>query len=152
MDIGKTLFDYDSEKRILHLSAEDLLSISTTDELNILCGAIQSFLDENAGGQPCYMIVDLTRIIIDPSLAPVYAEHLGQMIGKYVYADGFARYGFGITRVTAQVGYESIGEQTDSNGCVCESEPNLFRTKEEAQTYIQSVLKQRQAAEVLSGS
>lgn len=152
MDIGNVIFDYNPTERILHLSAENPISVTNTTELNILCGALQSFMDENSGGQPCYMIVDLTRIMIDPSLAPVYAEHLGQMIGKYVYADGFARYGFGITRVTAQVGHSSIGKQTDNDNSVCVSEPNLFRTKEEAETYIQTVLKQRQAAEASSGS
>lgn len=130
MTASTAVLKFNPEKMILHLTAREELLVSTPEELQSLCERVRDHLDRHAGGQPCYMIVDISRIVIQPELVPMYAEHMKQLHAGYVYPDGVARYGYAITRVTARAGYERM------HG----GDPNLFRTYEEACEYIDGLI------------
>lgn len=76
------------------------------------------------------MIIDYTRIIIEPLCIAEYAAEIKKIIDTFLYRDGIARYGFEIGRVTARLGHSTpIGVPL-----------NLFATRAEAEAYIHSII------------
>ena len=54
------IVDYDPEKRILHITAEQKIIVSDEKTLNEMCNFVCSFLTENGKGERSYMIVDIS--------------------------------------------------------------------------------------------
>ena len=130
------IVDYDPEKRILHITAEQKIIVSDEKTLNEMCNFVCSFLTENGKGERSYMIVDISKIVIDPDLAPEYSEHIKKLLDKLLYPEGLVRYGLEITRLTARLGHARNRDK----------EPLFFHTKDEAFAFVQGRIHQQSVA------
>jgi hypothetical protein len=124
------LTEFDHNHMILHVSGKTTIMVKTEAELEMFCQFVRETMEANCGGGPGYMIVDMSRVLIDPSLAHVYAEHVRNLIGRYIHTNGIARYGYEITRLTARQGYLEIADE----------DPNIFATRAEAHAFIMSLI------------
>jgi len=122
------ILDYDPERRILHVTAAQKVSISTRAELDAFCKIVTACLTKNSGGKRSYMIVNMSVIVIDPDMISIYSKHLETLVKTHLYPRGLLRYGLAITRVTARGGHTNISED----------EPLFFYTKEEAFAHVQA--------------
>jgi len=122
--------EFDSQKRIFHLTAKNKIRVMDMEQLDELCMAVQTLLKKNAGSDRCYMIVDISKIIIDPSLAEPYGRKIRQIAQSCLYPDGLARYGFQITRLTVR-----LSDNENNN-----FHQNLFSTRKEAFDYINKII------------
>lgn len=129
------ILEFDKELHLFQLSAVEKIEITTEEQLNLMCNMVRSFLVENSGGQRCYMVVDISKLIIEPDLSPIYARHIEKMDEDFLYSNGLIRYGATITRVTARLG--SMINHKD--------EPIFFRTKDEAIAYVRRITKEQPA-------
>ncbi len=127
--------DFDKEHRILHLSATETVDVRTEDDLGELCEAVQEAI-QALGPERCYMIVDLSKIAIDPELAPAYGDKVEGMCEACLYPHGLARYGYRITRVTIRLSGRAIDA----------SDETLFKTEDEARQYIHKQIRRREDA------
>ncbi len=89
-------------RRVAHLSADEPIIVDDNDSLSYLCGAVRAVL-QGYGPERLYMIVNLVNFVIDPELAPAYAEKIGAIAEDYLYPNGLARYGYNMTRVTVRL-------------------------------------------------
>ncbi len=126
----KIIVEFDPKTRVLHLSATEKLYCTAKNELNELCDYVRGIINENAGKDRIYMIVDLKKFNIDPKLADLYGEKISRIYQDYIYPGGLVRYGFGITRVAVKVGQAKHMDE----------DPHLFSTKEKAMVYIRSLI------------
>ncbi|HOP07591.1 MAG TPA: hypothetical protein PLF13_09900 [candidate division Zixibacteria bacterium] len=117
--------EYDDTNRIVYLTASETISISCETEMIQLCSTIRETLDQY-GPERLYLVMDLLRFAIEPSLAELYAERVRSLTEDYLYPDGLARYGYQITRVTIMLGAENKKATKDL----------FFTNKEEACQYI----------------
>ncbi|MCP4705295.1 MAG: hypothetical protein GY865_11855 [candidate division Zixibacteria bacterium] len=129
----KIIGEFDNEKRIFHLSATEVLNIDTKQQLEELCSIVSNKLGKHVESDRCYMIVDLSKFIIDLKLSDCYAEKIQHIIENGLYNNGLARYGYEVTRMTIQKGH-----QTKVKG-----DPNLFGTKKDAFDYIDSLIQMK---------
>lgn len=120
------IIEFDAATNTLHLSATELMQVTTKEQLGALCNIVSEALREHTAGSRCFLLVDISKIAIEPELAEPYSEKIGTLCERYLLPDGLVRYGSEITRVTAQIGHEAF--QLDT--------PNLFRTKIEALKYL----------------
>lgn len=135
-DPDNIIGEFDADTRIVHLTARKRSLIKTVEDGKRLSTRVRAILDSFRPTGRVYMITDYTRIVIDPSLLNLYAQEMKDIIEKYIFPGGVARYGLEIGRITAQLGHSlHIG-----------GNPNLFTTKEEALAYILN-LKKLPAAE-----
>jgi hypothetical protein len=125
---NKIIVEYDPERRIVHLTAAEDIHFSSREDLDELYTFASETLSRHTHESPVYVLVDLARFIIDPSLFEYYAEKSAIIKEKYVYPDGMAAYGFQITRVTVQLSYG------DS-----EKRPPLFKTRREAEEHLAGI-------------
>jgi len=122
------LIDFDSENKILHITGTQKIIVKAQAELEAFCDFVQRTMSEGCGGGLGYLIVDMSRIVIDPSLVHSYAEHVSSLMGRCVHDNGIARYGYEITRLTVRQGYRELPGE----------DPNIFATKAEALAFIMS--------------
>lgn len=118
--------EFDAENRIVHLTARKRSLIKNMEDGKRLSERVRGILDKYLPTGRVFMITDYTKIVIDPSLLNLYCQEMKEIIDKYIFPGGVARYGLDIGRITAQLGHSlHIG-----------GNPNLFTTKEEAFEYI----------------
>lgn len=118
--------EFDEQRLTVHLTAKNPIHVTTIEQGYELSRAVKAILSRFLAGRRGYMVTDFGKIIIEPEKIDEYAAEVKDIMDTYLYPDGFARYGFEITRVTARLGHAAyIG-----------GSPNLFNTKEEAFRYI----------------
>jgi hypothetical protein len=129
-DLSNLIGEFDKQNRILHLTASAPIRCKTREQGYALAAAVKSILNQNLSGKLGYMITDYSKIIIEPKHIDEYAAALKELMNTYLYPGGLARYGFDISRVTAQIGHRIyLGGSA-----------NLFNTKEEAFEYIHDLI------------
>ncbi len=135
LNIDNLIAEFDEHRRILHITASSPIHVWTLEQGRELETAIHSVLTRYLSQERGYLIADLSKIIIEPDDIQAYAQAIQKIADKFLFPDGFARYGFEIGRVTAQMGH-----QLYLNG-----NPNLFNTKKEAFAYIRGMIESRDA-------
>jgi hypothetical protein len=130
------IYEFDSETRILHLSAEERIVIKSEAKLTELCHRVREIIEQNAGGEPIYMVVDLKKFHIDPSLADSYGRKITGIYRDHIYPGGLVRYGLEITRVTIKVGQPRHMNE----------DPLLFVSKKDAMLYLNSLIANNRAS------
>jgi len=130
----KIIAEFDSKRRIVHLTAESEIRFNEPEDLLILYKDACEILERYTGDGPVYLLVDLARFIVDPSLFGFYAEKSAKLKEKFLYPEGMAGYGFQITRVTVQLSYGD-----------CDKRPPLFKTRREAEEYLENLASIRQS-------
>jgi len=128
----KMRVEFDPERRIVHLSAEEDIYFQTPEDLEDLYADTCDILGRYTHGTPVYLLVDMANFIIDPSLFEDYGKKSAMVKEKFLYPDGMAGYGFQITRVTVQLSYGNA-----------EKRPALFKTRKEAEEYLVNLEFQR---------
>lgn len=130
IDSDILIIDFDGANRVLHLSAKTPVPVRTDSELDLMCGAVYKILEKLCESDRVYMIVDIGKIIIDPSLTEKYSAKIQMLKEKFIYRGGLARYGMNVTRVTIMLGYKRhlLDEQ------------NIFPSYEAARRYIDSLI------------
>jgi len=121
--------DYFEGEGILHVSTTREIHISNEERLEDLFVTVESKLDE-LDRDRFYVVVDLSGLVIDTNLAQAYGARAQKMAKGYLEPNGFARYGYQITRVTVMLASESSPD----------FEKNLFSTREEAFEYIRTLI------------
>ena len=130
LNLADLVGEYDENFRILHLTAKKPIRCTTREHGYALAGAVKELLARHLQGQRGYMITDYSKIIIEPLYVDEYANQIKDIVQTYLHPDGLARYGYEITRVTAQL----------SHSLYLASPPNLFNTREEAYQYIRCLI------------
>lgn len=125
------IIEFDKEHRILTISATEKISSLDEQELCSFCDEVKTLIEKYATSERCYLAVDLGKIVVDPKITSVYADQIKGLSEKYLYPNGLARYGFGITRLTAMKASHDTNE-----------DPKLFRHKQDALTYLKSLSKE----------
>ncbi len=129
--------EFDSENRIVHLTARKKAIARTLDEGLLVKKAVRDIMEKYLSSSRGYLVTDYGRIIIDPALMIHYAHEMKYLIDTYLYPGGVARYGMDITRITATLSHKSyIGDNA-----------NLFNTREEAYDYIYKLIEEKKASE-----
>jgi hypothetical protein len=122
--------EFDSRNRIIHLTAKSRLVIDSKTDLDKAFAATKAILEEYCKDGRCYMVVDMSRFVFDPSIADEYRANMKETCSKYIFPNGVARYGYEITRVTVMLGHAG------SEGVA----PNLFATKKDAYEFIEKLI------------
>ncbi len=129
INIEDLVGEFDQQYRIIHLTAKRPIHVTTLEQGKLLSKAVHTMLSKFLSGRRGYLITDYSKIIIEPEKIDEYAAEIKRIIDTYLFPGGLARYGFEITRVTARLGHATyLG-----------GSPNLFNTREEAETYIRSL-------------
>jgi len=124
--------EFDNDKRIFHLTATEVIHVEPKEQLEELCSAAFGKLGKYVEASRCYMIVDLTKFVIEPKLSNCYAEKNRTIAQNCLFPNGLARYRYQITRMTIRMGHEEK----------INADPNLFHTKREAFEFIENLIKQ----------
>jgi hypothetical protein len=127
--------EFDELRRILHVSAREIVHIRTQAQVRTHFSSVMAMLDGYTQSGRVYLIIDMSNVIIDPELTGIYARYAREVGDKYIFPNGIARYGYQITRVTVRRGYEEY---------LAES-PNLFNSRDEADTYISGLIEKQSA-------
>ena len=131
MQYGEMLtYEFDQTRRILHVHFLHKVHLKTMAEADVHFREFENAIKDLAGGEKVYLIIDLSNLIIEPSLAEQYARQAKRISSQYAYPNGIARYGHQITRITIIQGYR--------NHLQCD--PNLFSSGGEAQHYIENLI------------
>jgi hypothetical protein len=126
--------EFDPDTRIMHVSAHRAVVLASTEQIDRQRDIMEQVIREY-GPEPIYLIIDLPRFIIEPSLAPIYLSRMVTVLQQYVHPGGIARYGLNMTRVTVRMAYSSDLKQN----------PNLFATRSEAEAYIRTLIAKRRS-------
>jgi hypothetical protein len=132
VDLTDLVGEFDDEDGIVHLTARSPIRCQTREDGYALAEAVKNILKRHLSNRRGYMITDYTRIILEPKYIDEYAAVIREIMDTYLVPGGLARYGFDISRVTAQVGHEVY----------LKSPANLFNTREEAFGYIRRLAAQ----------
>ncbi len=90
--------------------------------LGELCRRVGEVLQELPQHRRCYMMVNISRIVIAPELDKSYSEKVEYLCNTFLCDNGLVRYGHQITRRTAMPGHEKyLG-----------NDPHSFSTRQEA--------------------
>lgn len=137
LDIGKLVAEFDAQRRIVHQTAEHALHFRTPEQAELLAAATDKNLSRHLGSGRGYLITNISRIVIEPTVVDIFTARINELIAKYLYPHGIARYGYAIGRVTVRMAHEARQLQ----------DLNLFATKEEAIAYIERVELERKEIE-----
>jgi hypothetical protein len=137
INIDDLVLEFDDTNKIVHVTAKKPIHITTLDEGEVLCTALNRALSKFLLPGRGYMITDYSKIILEPKHIDIYAEEISKIMEIYLYPDGLARYGFEVSRITARRSHEEYLGGT----------PNLFQTKDEAFGYIHSLIEKGKASE-----
>lgn len=133
-DLTNLISDFDSEKRLLHLSARVPIKCTKREHGYALAEAVTKILKKHFGDEPGYLITDFSKIVIEPLYIDEYAAAVKKIIDTFLYHGGYARYGFEISRVTAQLGHDVyMGIPA-----------NIFNSRDEAFSYINNLIARNQ--------
>lgn len=121
--------EFDEKNRILHVEYLERVHIRTGAQIDDIFSNIDEKLAGLCSSGRIYLIINMTNLVIEPSLTGHYARHARAICNKYILPDGVARYGYQITRITVKRGYD---EYLGTN-------PNIFNSREEAFRYIHAV-------------
>ena len=125
--------EFDSRLRILHVAYRRRIHPTTKAHLDIVFDTFEKMLDPYFESGRLYLIIDMTNFIVEPNLKLEYVARARDLIEKYIYPDGIARYGFQITRITIRACYDQY----------MAANPNIFNSREEAYRYIYSLIEMR---------
>ncbi|MFH2056663.1 MAG: hypothetical protein ABIJ61_11940 [bacterium] len=129
-NLDDLILEFDDELRVLHFSAKTRLDVKSKEDLNALCQRVGAVLEYVRDEGRCFLLVDMSKIAIDPILNCLYAEKVEQMTGTFLFEEGIFRYGYEITRVTASMAQSEHGL----------GDPHFFSTKEAALTHIRQLV------------
>lgn len=130
--------EFDENRQVLHVSAERPAHIQNAHQLNKVCDDVCEMLEKYTSDGRCYLLVDMSTLVIEPELVDEYGRKVKKIAKQYLLPNGLLRYGFQITRVTATLAHQK--QQID--------DPLFFRSKDEALDYIDNLSK-RQSAKIL---
>lgn len=125
--------EFDSARKTLHLTARERALAQTQQELNELCESIRTIIKQYCRDERIYMVVDLSKIIIEPQLSEEYAKKVKSLYEDFLVPGGLLRYGLQITRITIKLGHD-----TNLN-----SDTSFFRSKEAAFAHIDKLIAQK---------
>jgi hypothetical protein len=128
-------FEFDGDNRILHLSYRSVLYIKTEERLRLLMGGFSEYLQSHFGTERIYIVINMSRLIIEPELSRLYGQLAGEISDAFTHPNGIARYGHQITRITVRRGYTEYRNE----------DPNLFGTRVEAEGFIRSLIARTRA-------
>jgi hypothetical protein len=137
LDIGELVAEFDAQRRIVHQTAERALHFGTPEQAELLAAATAKNLSRHLGSERGYLITNISKIVIEPTVVDIFVVRINELIAKYLYPHGIARYGYAIGRVTVRMAHESNALE----------DLNLFATKEEAIAYIERVESNRKEVE-----
>ncbi|MDD4050796.1 MAG: hypothetical protein PHR28_02700 [candidate division Zixibacteria bacterium] len=137
VDSEELIVKFDPETRIVHLTSRSHIRLTKLAEGEMLgeviMAAVKRFLGDGRG----YLLTDYSNIIIEPKEVEAYSRWMIELMDKYLYPGGVARYGFEISRINAQLAYKGyIG-----------GDPNLFDTREAAVAYLKGLIVRNQAGQ-----
>jgi len=135
-DFSQLVTEYDETNRIIHLTARKPVRCVTLQQGYRLAEAVEELIKSHLMNKRGYLVVDYSRIIIEPRHISEYASAIKRLFETYLYPGGYARYGFEITRVTAHIGHEKY----------IKSSPNIFQTKDEAYAHIYNLIESNRGA------
>ncbi len=121
--------EFDEQYRIVHQTAEHPLYFRTPDEAELLARATDNNLSRFLGSERGYLVTNISRIVIEPTVVDIFVVRINELISKYLHPHGIARYGYAIGRVTVRMAHEA--NRLD--------DLNMFGTKEEAFAYIKGL-------------
>ncbi len=124
------IVEYDEQKKIVHVSASEILHVIGQKNSIEFMNDVRDRVKEKLQGYLGYLIVDYSKIQIEPDNIEEYAEKLYFELKKLVHPNGYARYGFGIGRVTSK----RISRYME------DEPPPLFHSKDEAYGYIYQLI------------
>jgi len=139
MSIENLIIGFDNEYRILHLSASPIIYVETKRELTKTRQVVGIQLDKYAARERCFMVENLSAMIIEPELVDYYSDKVQTLCDNFLYPGGLPRYDFQITRVTAQIEYDK-GKLTVLL---------MFSNKQEAINYIYDLKKDSGASSLI---
>lgn len=122
-------FEFDADNRILHLSYRSVVYIKTEEQLRLLMHSFSEYLRSHFGTERIYIVINMSRLIIEPELSRLYGQLAGEINDAFTYPNGIARYGHQITRITVRRGYTEYRRE----------DPNLFGTRIEAESFLRSL-------------
>ena len=125
--------EFDSARKTLHITAREKVTAKNSRELDELCNAVRTLLKQYSRDERIYMVVDLSKIIIEPHLSEEYAKKVKSLYENFLVPGGLLRYGLQITRITIKLGHD-----TSLN-----SDTSLFRSKEAAFAHIDKLIAQK---------
>lgn len=120
------IVEYDAETEIINITAKEQLFINTVEELDYLHNHVLDFIKNNVGDKKVYIMLDLDKYVISPSLGEIVAERSRIYYEKIIYPDGITSYGRTISRITIKKSVKEILEQQD----------RIYATKEESLAYL----------------
>ena len=123
--------EFDQSRRVLHLSAERPIHVQNRRQLNKACEDVCEILARHTTDSRCYLLVDMSKVVIEPEMAEEYSRKIKGISEQYLLPNGLLRYGLQITRVTAMLAHKR--QSMD--------DPLFFRSKDEAVEYIDNELK-----------
>jgi len=125
--------EHDERRNLVHVSFNRKVTIDTEEKIREFFSLSKQLYEQMGVPKPFYMVINITNIIIDPSLYSLYADLAGDILENYLHPNGVARYGHQITRLTVRRGYsEKI-----------HTDPNIFATRQEATAYIDGLIASR---------
>jgi hypothetical protein len=129
LNIEDLVAEFDEQYRIVHQTGREVLQIQTLQQAEILAEATDCNLARFLGDEKGYLVTNISKIVIEPSVYELYAAKINELITKYLHPHGIARYGYAIGRVTVRMSHESNLIR----------DLNLFATKEEAFAFIKGL-------------
>lgn len=137
-DPGELIGKFDPETRIVHLTARNPIRPTDLAEGLVLGRAIEAIMKRFLGNGRGYLLTDYSTIILEPKEVEEYSRWMRGIIDTYLYPCGYARYGFEISRINAQLAHkEYLG-----------GSPNLFDSYEGALAYLKGLIAGNGCADV----
>lgn len=138
IDTSKITVDIDLENRVGIVSATSVVHATSQEDCLLLIRHIHDQLAPHLNGEKGYLILDYSKIWIEPEDITTYAETLYSELKEHVYENGYARYGLGISRVTSK----RVSQYMEDR-----SPLPVFYTQEEAKEYISGLIAKRKLSE-----
>ena len=118
--------EFDPIRRVLHVSAERPVLVDDECALDEILNRVKHDLVESSGDGRCYLMLDISRIVVEPKLAGRFFMRLRQLRDDYLYPDGLVRYGLQISGRLVRIDRSKPDPDY----------PALVRTSHEARRYI----------------
>lgn len=125
-DTRQIISEFDPELRVLHISAERPVLIDDQAVLEEIMTQINADLCDLSGRGRCYLMLDISRIVVEPQLAEHFFESLKRLREDHLFPEGLVRYGLQLGRNLVQVDQKSLDVKYTA----------VVRTSSEARKYI----------------
>jgi hypothetical protein len=129
LNIEDLVAEFEPESRIVHQTATKVVRITTHAQAELLADATDRNLSRLLGNERGYLVTNISKVVIEPSVVEVFAARINELISKYLHPHGIARYGYEIGRVTVRMSHEANMIR----------DLNLFASKDEAYAYIRGL-------------